>query len=595
MSKSKTKILNELNDSFLNENQIIFKKYKPIKVIGIGSFGKIYSTIRLEDKNVFAMKTEKRNPLKKILETEACYLFTLQGFGFPKLISFGHTKNYNILIETLLGKSLYDIFIKGKKPCNLTNICLIAIQLIERLKFIHSKDIIYRDVKPGNFMIGIKDPNVIYIVDFGLCKKYRSSKTGKHVLPKDTKKFQGTLKYASSNVVKGKETSRRDDMISLGYVLIYLYKRNLPWKSEFKSLNRETYYKTIDLKETNDSGKLFDGLPEEMVNFIKYTQNLKFEEEPDYDFMKGCFQKILIRLNLNINKINFTWIDANDKNIKKVSNNSKRKNGSRFRILKSLEKMENEKLNKPTKNRLFTQNESNLINNNYVIKTSINLEEDSVNQNKLSNIVNINDINDNKKRIVNEKNKYIKDEQNKKKIFKMKNIDNTRNKTNILSKNNNSLINENQMKNNKKINNQNNIYINNNNNNIFVNIGNINKKILNNEIVHRKIHTINTGYELKENINKKYYNTNNNNYSLKLYPNINKLINNNNTNNTTFVPSFLNNKTNINLDSQSNNNFKIYKSKIYKDKNNNYIINNKKFYSGKGNEIPKHLRTKTIQ
>ena len=581
MSKNKTKILNELNDSFLNENQIIFKKYKPIKVIGFGSFGKIYSTIRIEDKSTYAMKTEKRNPLKKILETEAYYLFTLQGFGFPKLISFGHTKNYNILIETLLGKSLYDIFIKAKKTCNLTNICLIAIQLIERLKFIHSKDIIYRDVKPENFMIGIKDPNVIYIVDFGLCKKYRSSKTGKHLLPKDTKKFQGTLKYASSNVVKGKETSRRDDMISLGYVLIYLYKRNLPWKSEFKSLNRETYYETIDLKETNDSGKLFDGLPEEMVNYIKYTKNLKFEEEPDYEFMKGCFQKILIRLNLNINKINFTWIDANDKNIKKVSNHSERKTGSRYRILKSLEKKENEKQYKPAKKRLFTQTESDLVNNNYICKTSINLEEDIVNQDYLSNILNTNELNDNKKKIINGNNKYIKDEQKKKKIFKMKNIDNTRNKTNILSKNNNSLINENQIRNNKNINNQNNIYINNNNNNnIFLNIGNINKKSLNNKIGHRKIHTINTDYELKENNTKKYYISNNSNYSLKLNGNINKLIYNNNANNTTYVPYFLNNKTNNILDSQSNNNFKIYKSKIYKDKNNNYIINNKKFYSG---------------
>ena len=212
MSKNKKKIMDELNDSFLNENKIIFKKYKPIKLVGVGSFGKIYSAIRLSDKNVFALKTEKvekRNSLNKILETEAYYLFTLQGFGIPKLISYGHTKNFNILIETLLGKSLFELFIKSQKPCNLTNICLIAIQLIERLKFIHSKDIIYRDVKPENFLIGIKDPNVIYIVDFGLCKKYRSSKTGKHLLPKTTNKFEGTLKYASSNVVKGKETSRR--------------------------------------------------------------------------------------------------------------------------------------------------------------------------------------------------------------------------------------------------------------------------------------------------------------------------------------------------------------------------------------------------
>ena len=105
MNKSTKKII---NDSLLKENQLIFKKYKPIKKIGQGSFGSIYSVIRLKDKSCFAMKIEKIN-LNKILETEAYYLFTLQGFGIPKLISFGYTKNYYILIETLLGKSLKEI------------------------------------------------------------------------------------------------------------------------------------------------------------------------------------------------------------------------------------------------------------------------------------------------------------------------------------------------------------------------------------------------------------------------------------------------------------------------------------------------------
>ena len=63
----------------------------------------------------------------------------------------------------------------------MSDICLIGLQVLDRLEWIHSKDIIYRDIKPENFLIGIDDPNVIYIVDFGLCKKYRSSKTGKHL------------------------------------------------------------------------------------------------------------------------------------------------------------------------------------------------------------------------------------------------------------------------------------------------------------------------------------------------------------------------------------------------------------------------------
>jgi serine/threonine protein kinase len=149
-----------LNDSFLKENKLIFKKYQPIKLIERGSFGKIYSAIRLIDKNVFAMKVESKNSLYQMLEKEAYFLLILKGFGIPELITFGYTKNYNILIETLLGESLYDLFIKNGKPCNLINTCVIAIQLLERLEWIHSKNIVYRDVKPENFLIGIKDPNV---------------------------------------------------------------------------------------------------------------------------------------------------------------------------------------------------------------------------------------------------------------------------------------------------------------------------------------------------------------------------------------------------------------------------------------------------
>ena len=210
----------ELNDSFINNNKVIFKKYKPIKQIGIGAFGNIYSAIRLSDKSTFAMKTEKINATLKTLESEAYYLFILQGFGIPKLISFGHTKKYNILIETLLDRSLHNIYLKNRKDCTINDMCLIAVQLIDRLEFIHSKNIVYRDVKPENCLLGMEDKNVIYIVDFGLCKKYRSSKTGKHILPKLTGRFNGTLKYASSNAVKGKVSSRRDDLISLGYLLI---------------------------------------------------------------------------------------------------------------------------------------------------------------------------------------------------------------------------------------------------------------------------------------------------------------------------------------------------------------------------------------
>jgi casein kinase I family protein HRR25 len=328
-----------LDDSFLKENEYIFKKYKPIKKIGKGTFGNIYSTIRLKDKNVFAIKTEKINANYKTLKSEAIYLFTLQGFGIPKYITYGHTKKYNILIETLLDKSLFFIYIKRRILCDITDACFIGMQLLDRLEWIHSKDIIYRDVKPENFLIGINDPNVIYVVDFGLCKKYRSSKTGKHILPKYTKKFNGTLRYASFNVVKGKESSRRDDLISLGYMLIYLIKRDLPWEADFKNLNKERYFNLLLSKDNDGFGRLFKNIPPEIIEFVKYSKNLKFEQDPDYSYLRSLFNKLFLSKNIDYKKLTFSFIHSKDKKLLGIPrNNSTRKESPQYRILKTIKK-----------------------------------------------------------------------------------------------------------------------------------------------------------------------------------------------------------------------------------------------------------------
>ena len=477
-------------DSFLEENNIIFKKYKPIKVIGIGAFSKIYSAIRISDKAVFAIKTEKKSAFKNHLKNEAYNLLTLRdGIGIPKLISYGNNKKYEILIETLLDKSLKDIFIEQKKPCNLIDLCLIAIQSIERLEFIHYKDLIYRDVKPENIMIGLKDPNIIYIIDFGLCQKYRSSKTGKHIQFKETKKFNGTLIYASSYVLQGKESSRRDDLISLAYTLIFLYKRNLPWESNWDKLNKIKYLHIINSKETFDFGQLLVNLPKEMIDFLKYTQNLRFEQDPDYAYMKGCFQNILAKMNLNMNKINFSWINPNDKKYSQKKNSTGRR-PFRKRLIKMLEY--NSASKDKNKEHRFTG--SSVITNDNIINQKI-----SHNNNYL--------IRKNKK-ISNTKNNNIKNKTEKmNNKFKInyhlitnniiKKINNTRNTFNLNKKtltrssynspikfNNITQINNNQ---NKKV--AQNVYINN-NRNIFVNNINLNR-------LSKNIKNLNTNYNKK--------------------------------------------------------------------------------------------------
>ena len=337
-------MIESYNDLFLKENKYIFKKYKPIKKIGEGSFGNIYSIISLKDKSAFAMKTEIINAKEKMLESEAFFLYNLQkGLGFPKLISYGHNKNYNILVETLLGESLENIFIKKKLKCNIIDVCSAGIQIIDRLEWIHSQNLVHRDIKPDHFLIGINDPNVIYIIDFGLCKKYRSSKTGKHILPKMDRNFFGNIQFSSSNVIRGKESSRRDDIISLGYMLIYFIKKELPWDYTYKAkITSSKLFELTYLKETNACGNLFNGLPFEFKEFIKYAKNLKFDEEPNYSYLRNILNKIILNNNKFINEIyHFSLI----KNIESSAKaNYKRKSSLHKRIIQSLELKRNKEV-----------------------------------------------------------------------------------------------------------------------------------------------------------------------------------------------------------------------------------------------------------
>ena len=339
-----------MNDSFIKRQDLIFKKFKLINKIGQGSFGNIYLVKRIKDNNYFALKAEKKNLRQQVLESEAYYLFTLQGYGIPKFISFGHTQKYNILIEELLDKSLHYIFIGNKRKASLIDLCLIAIQILDRLEWIHSKNIIYRDVKAENFLLGLKDPNVIYIIDFGLCKKYRSSKTGKHVLPNKYKLISGTMRYASPNVLKGKEPSRRDDLISLGYLLIYLFKGYLPWESLSPNFNREEFIKLLYLKENDIKSKLLTNLPEEIIDYIKYTKKLEFEQNPNYLYLRSLFQKIILKKNLDLKKITFSWINDKSAISNGYSNNRNlRKNNSQKRIYQKIKENLEEKMKKRIK------------------------------------------------------------------------------------------------------------------------------------------------------------------------------------------------------------------------------------------------------
>ena len=310
----------------MNEKKIIeklyFNKFRIKKLIVKTSCCSLYEGINIKDNEPVAMKFEKRCGEYDCLESEAFYLFNLKGFGIPKLISYGRNNFYNILIEELLGLSIDELW---KYKTNLSqiellkNISMIAIQGIDRLKYIHSKDIIHGDIKPHNFLIGRKDPKTIYIIDFGFSHKYRSSRTGKHVRFKSLKMIYGSFNFISLNGNKGYELSRRDDLESLGYMLIFLAKNTLPWinAENLKTYNIKIIKEIIKIKEKITPDKLCQGLPEEFTEFIKYSKNLHFDEEPNYEYLKGLFMSVLSKNNYK-NDFIFFWIKNENKEERKI-------------------------------------------------------------------------------------------------------------------------------------------------------------------------------------------------------------------------------------------------------------------------------------
>ena len=156
-----------------NINKILFKKYKILKIISIGKFSSIYEGINIHTKQKVAIKLEGINKYN-LLEKEAYTLFTIKGYGIIDLISFGKNNKYNIMVQPLLGDSLHKFFINRNYNFSKLDICLIALQCLERIEWIHKNNIIHRDIKPDNFLFGITDPRIIYLIDFGLSKQYRS-------------------------------------------------------------------------------------------------------------------------------------------------------------------------------------------------------------------------------------------------------------------------------------------------------------------------------------------------------------------------------------------------------------------------------------
>ncbi|KAF9570089.1 casein kinase I [Mortierella alpina] len=284
-----------------SSSNVVGVHYRVGKKIGEGSFGIIYEGTNLLNNQQVAIKFEPRKSDAPQLRDEyRTYKILAGSTGIPNAFYFGQEGLHNILCIDLLGPSLEDLFDMCGRKFTIKTVVMIAKQMLSRVQTIHEKNLIYRDIKPDNFLAGkphTKHANLVHVVDFGMAKQYRDPKTKQHIPYRERKSLSGTARYMSINTHLGREQSRRDDLEAMGHVFMYFLRGGLPWQGLKAATNKQKYEKIGEKKQSTPIKELCEGFPEEFGIYLNYVRKLSFEETPDYDFLRDLFTKALKSMN----------------------------------------------------------------------------------------------------------------------------------------------------------------------------------------------------------------------------------------------------------------------------------------------------------
>ncbi|UYV77400.1 CSNK1A1 [Cordylochernes scorpioides] len=287
---------------------VVGQNYKLVQKIGSGSFGDIYLGVDVKTGEEVAVKVESgKTKHPRLLYESYLYKHVQGGTGIPHIKWFGRERNYNIMVLELLGPSLEDLFNFCSRRFSMKTVLMLADQMIERIEYFHKKGFIHRDIKPENFLMGIgRHCNKVYIIDFGLAKRYLESKTGQHIPYRKDKNLTGTPRYASIHTHQGVEQSRRDDLESLGYVVMYFNLGTLPWQGLRAATKKQKYEKIYEKKMSIPTDILCKDFYPEFTLYLNYCRGLRYAEEPDYNYVRQLFRTLFRTLNYRYDYV-FDW------------------------------------------------------------------------------------------------------------------------------------------------------------------------------------------------------------------------------------------------------------------------------------------------
>lgn len=229
------------------------------------------------------------------------FLDTVRWFG--QIMPF-----YDVMVMDLLGTNLGVLFDECGSKFSTKTVAMLADQMISRLEYLHNMNILHRDIKPENFVMGVENTrNTLYLVDFGLSKAFRDAKTNQHMCFRDGKSLTGTARYASVNTHQGIEATRRDDLESVGYVLMYFLRGSLPWQGISRKQSKKLrYFQIGETKRAIGLEELCENFPPEFAEFIRYSRGLDFTERPDYARLRQLFRQMMKNLGYDYN-YDYDW------------------------------------------------------------------------------------------------------------------------------------------------------------------------------------------------------------------------------------------------------------------------------------------------
>ncbi|TPX42786.1 hypothetical protein SeMB42_g04988 [Synchytrium endobioticum] len=280
------------------EDVLVDKQYRIGNQIGSGAYGVVFHGTSIINGREVAIKVESIKAEVPQLEYESRVYNLLRGpgTGIPSVLWFGRELDYYCMVMELLGPSLENLFNYCGRKFSLKTVLVLADQLIYLMQHFHSSHYIHRDIKPENFLMGLRSrSNKVHLIDIGLAKKYRHPTTHLHILYKENKDLLGTPAFSSINTHLGVEQSRRDDLESLGYVLVYFCLGKLPWQGLKGATKQQELDRIKEKKMNTPTEVLCRGLPDEFHIYLNYTRSLRFDEEPDYSYLQKLFKDLFIR------------------------------------------------------------------------------------------------------------------------------------------------------------------------------------------------------------------------------------------------------------------------------------------------------------